>query len=73
MFDQTDMSCLNMTLHDIKQTPCANINPITLSTSCDYKNNDISDSIYALEITINLTKHIKIKTLLRMYTHLYTV
>jgi hypothetical protein len=62
-----------MTLHDIKQTPCANINPNDPCTSCDYKNNDIFDSIYALEITINLTKHIEIKTLLRMYTHLYTV
>ena len=26
-----------------------------------------------LEMTINLTKHITIKTLLRIYTHLYTV
>ena len=37
MFDQTDMSCLiHMTLHDIKQTPCANINPNDPCTSCDY-------------------------------------
>ena len=41
MFDQTDMS----TLHDIKQTPCANINSNDPCTSCDYKNNDIFDSI----------------------------
>ena len=36
MFDQTDMSCLNMTLHDIKQTPCANVNPNDPCTNCDY-------------------------------------
>jgi hypothetical protein len=45
MFHQTDMSFLNMTLNDIKQTPCTNINPNDPCTSCDYKNNDIFDSI----------------------------
>jgi hypothetical protein len=49
MFEQTDMSYfLNMALlplHDIKQTPCANVNPNGPCTSCDYINNDIYDSI----------------------------
>jgi hypothetical protein len=31
-FEQTDMSCLNMTLHDIKQIPCAIIlSPMTIA------------------------------------------
>jgi hypothetical protein len=74
MIDQIDMSCLNMTLHDIKQTQCANINPNDPCTSCDYIiiNNDIFDS-KCVGNDFNLTKHIKIKALLRIYTHLYTV
>ena len=48
MFDQTDVVFkYDIILHDIKQTPCANINPNDYDpcTNCDYKNNDIFDYI----------------------------
>jgi hypothetical protein len=59
------MSYLNMTLHDIKPTPCANINPNDPCTSCDYINNDIYDSTCVGNDFQQITKN--------LYTSLYSV
>jgi hypothetical protein len=71
MFDQTDMSCLNMTLHEHRPRALI-LTPMTLKQAVIIYSIYIIDSI-CLGNDFNLTKHIKIKTLLRIYTHLYTV